>query len=218
MSVLNSSVVNVAGFSGLFSDAYHNDGLFTADISERIAGWTGNIVDACVAIAGRSCLSEPHVRWLDSATVELVPSDFQFTFLECHELDLVYIEDDELLFRSYCENAIAELEQYRSYEFGWDGEEMPAPNQHSIDDAYTFLRLLSSSCEECVEAIPMLDHEGISSIAFENESDYMSVAFYGGNRVVTYRWCNLTEQSSVSKDSLDRAEFLNSLMQDIAKL
>ncbi|KKO15555.1 hypothetical protein V520_11505 [Pseudomonas putida KG-4] len=64
----------------------------------------------------------------------------------------------------------------------------------------------------------MLDHEGIASIAFENETDYKSIAFYGDNRVVFYRWNRDSNSSVVEKKTLDDWEFLANLIQAIEQL
>lgn len=183
--------------------------------SLRFSNVAAAALETCVAFAGRSCSVEPHFRWQSLDVVELVPSDYQFAWLDSSSNDLVTLDDDELLFRDYCQVAISELEEYRTFEDGWDGEDMPAPLVASLDDAFTFLRLLSSLAETCVPAIPMLDHEGIASLAFENESSYRSVAFYGGGRIVTYRWYRETDSSNVDNGSLESPDFLVELIQDI---
>lgn len=217
MSTMRSSVIEhpsvVSMFAGLWDDAY-----IKPMVSNRISEWTDAAIEACMEFAGRSCVSQPHFKWVDASNVILAPSDYQFFILDERNLDFVFIEDDDLLFREFCQTALSELEQYRAFGDGWDGEDMPAPLPESIDDAFTFLRLLSSMLDECAEAIPMLDHEGISSVAFENEQDYLSVAFYGDNRIVTYRWNSISDESKVVKGSLEEPGFLDMLIQEIAKI
>lgn len=217
MSVLMPSVIERPNISGMFAEFLTRE-VATPKLSHKIGFWADVAIDTCIRFAERSCVSEPHFNWTHSESVEIAPSDYQFTILDHRNFDLVLIEDDELLFRSYCEAAIAELEQYRELEDGWDGEDMPAPLHDSIDDAFTFLRLLNSCLDECAQAIPMLDHEGISSLAFENATDYFSIAFYGDNKVVTYRWNSISDENTVAKGSLEDSEFLKALVQGIKNI
>ncbi|MEL1089343.1 hypothetical protein [Pseudomonas sp. OB66] len=217
MYVSMPSVIDPPNISGMFAELLTREAS-EPKLSHKIGYWADVAIDTCIKFAERSCVSEPHFNWSSSESVVIAPSDYQFTILDHRNYDLVLIEDDELLFRSYCDVAIAELEQYRELEDGWDGEDMPAPLPESIDDAFTFLRLLNSFLDECAEAIPMLDHEGISSLAFESATDYFSIAFYGNDKVVTYRWSSILEQNTVAKGSLKDPEFLIALVQGVKNI
>jgi len=215
MSVMMSSVIERPNIANMFC-GFYGDESTAPKSSSRISDWADAAIGTCMAFAERTCAPQPHFNWLDSNTVVIAPSDYQFLFLNYS--DLVLIEDEDLLFRDYCFDAISEFEQYREFGDGWDGEDMPAPLDVSLDDAFTFLRLLSFQLDTCAQAIPMLDHEGISSVAFENATDYLSIAFYGDNRIVVYRWNSITDQNTVVKNSLDDSVFLKSLIQDIEKI
>ncbi|MNR24942.1 hypothetical protein D3C85_1420590 [compost metagenome] len=85
-----------------------------------------------------------------------------------NSFDLVTIEEEDTPLQAFCIDAVNSLDHYRSLEAGWDGEDMPAPEPASIDDAYNFLQVVSGHLESCPKIHPMLDHEGITSLVFES--------------------------------------------------
>ncbi|MPQ83835.1 hypothetical protein F0170_07460 [Pseudomonas sp. MAFF 730085] len=174
--------------------------------------------DTCLGLIRDSSLAEPHFCWESIGSAVLAPSDYQFASLLDSDSDLVIIEDDEVILRNFCLKAYDAIEEYRTLEDGWDGDDALAPSQLCLDDAYTFLRLVSSTLDNCAEAIPMLDPEGIPSLAFDNGTSYLAIAFYGSNGVVTYRIDRTTNVSSAGEFSLDDAVHLSELISDIKAL
>lgn len=175
-------------------------------------------IDTCLGLVEKSAISEPHFLWEDLHSVVISPSDYQFASLEDDEYELVTIDEEDIPFREFCTAALDSLSAYSSLVDGWDGEDAPAPATSYLDDAYTFLRLLSSNLSDCRTALPMLDHEGIPSFAFDNGTCYASIAFYGDDQVVSYFIDRTTKKSRALSFSLSNTEELAGFIECIDSL
>ncbi|MDG9884088.1 hypothetical protein N7650_14710 [Pseudomonas sp. GD04058] len=163
-------------------------------------------VNICSALFERTQAFPDRSKWSIDWEFEISPSDYLNSLFLGDEI--VTIEEEELIFRPYCLRAVEALEHYEALEEGWDGEDMPAPVEASIIGAYDFLCFISATIEELPEVSPMLDHEGIVSLAFEKDHMYCSLAFYEDREIVTYNLNRRTNESFTST-------FLSS---DLAKL
>lgn len=201
------------------------DSLFSMQIEERFFDESikkksifDGAVDTCLELVKSSSVAEPHFCWESIGSAVLMPSDYQLTRYLDFEDDLVTIEDDEVPMRGFCLIALDVIQGYRELTDGWDGDDALAPSQNCLDDAYTFLRLVSSNLEHCPTVVPMLDPEGIPSLAFDNGKSYLAVAFYGNQSVVTYFIDRETNESTAQTFLLDEDNKLAELMSTIEAL
>jgi hypothetical protein len=211
--------MSLAITSSLFS-LNQEDFFFVAKEKDKpsvFSSIASHALDACVAIAKVSSVSEPHFLWADYTSVEVTPSDYQFRWLE-NSFDLVTIEEEDTPLQAFCIDAVNSLDHYRTLEAGWDGEDMPAPEPASIDDAYNFIQVVSSQLETCPKIHPMLDHEGITSLVFENQEMYCSVAFYGNLEIVTYTLHRRKNESFTATFTMDDKEKLENLLEFFQQL
>ncbi|SEJ84322.1 hypothetical protein [Pseudomonas sp. NFACC07-1] len=172
----------------------------------------------CLELVKNSSVAEPHFCWESIGSAVLMPSDYQFTRHLDFESDLVTIEDDEIPLRGFCLEALDVINGYRDLSDGWDGDDAIGPSHPCLDDAYTFLRLVSTNVEHCPTIVPMLDPEGIPSLAFDNGTNYLAIAFYGNNSVVSYFINRETNQSNSNTFFLDEDNKLAELMSIIEAL
>lgn len=173
-------------------------------------------MNLCSALFEKTQTFQDSAKWSMDWEFEISPSDYLHSLLSGE--DIVTIEEEDLIFRPYCLKAVEALEHYEALEEGWDGEDMPAPVEASISGAYEFLCSISAAIDALPEVSPMLDHEGIVSLAFEKDHMYCSLAFYEDDEIVTYNLNRRTNESFtstfLSSDStkLDQLrEFLESL-------
>ncbi|MGE1530810.1 hypothetical protein [Pseudomonas putida] len=173
--------------------------------------------DACMAFVSASALPAPNFLWTDHQHVELTPSDYHLRWLEDFE-ELVTIEELDIPLRAYCHKAAERLAHYRTLEAGWDGDDMPAPQQFSIDGASDFLVTLTRLLDTCPEIDVLLDHEGIVSLVFDRDHLYCSIAFYEDSEVVTYNLNRISGESFTSEFHMEDTHKLMNFVEYFSSL
>ncbi|MBA1209813.1 hypothetical protein [Pseudomonas fulva] len=213
MSIAMARYASFDNINDIFESSLH----FEEKTSKVVDDFVNSAVNLCRSMVLNGSFGAPRSIWDEYGPVSIAPSIYDFQ----HQIDdseCVVLEEEDLPLRDYCQEALSSLRTFANLKAGWDGEFAPEPLAAGLDDAFTFLRVLSANFEHCKKAISMLDHEGIPSLAFENDSTYCSVAFYGEEVMVFYYFHRITSETIAKTMSWNDEDDVNFVFEKITSL